>query len=128
MGVLGDPSLLTFLVAALLWVVVAWVPGALVLSALAPWSSFLQRLAAAPLVSIGVGFSVGAWVQRAGTRGAVDVVLGALVVASIVALVVVLRRRPHPGPRLRARCSTVPTRWSPRPSAWRCSSGSWPSP
>ena len=31
MGVLGDPSLLTFLVAALLWVVVAWVPGALVL-------------------------------------------------------------------------------------------------
>lgn len=101
MGVLGDPSLLTFLVAALLWVVVAWVPGALVLSALAPWSSFLQRLAAAPLVSIGVGFSVGAWVQRAGTGGAVDVVLGALVVASIVALVVVLRRRPHPGPRLR---------------------------
>lgn len=101
MGVLGAPSAASFLVAVGLWVLVAWVPGILVAGALSPRLTLLQRLAVAPLISLGVGFSAGAWAQRAGAGDAVDIVLVALVVATIAAAIVHVRRRSAPALRLR---------------------------
>ncbi len=101
MDVLGDPSALTFVVSAVLWVLVAWVPGTLVVSAVFPLSTLLQRLAVAPLVSIGVGFSAGSWAGVVGLGRPVDVVLVALASVTLVCAVVVVRRdSPVPG-RLR---------------------------
>ena len=94
---MGEPTAAAFAVAAVLWLVVAFVPGALVVAAVDPWRPALDRLAIAPLVSFGIGFPVAAWAGAVGIRGSVWWAPAALAVASIVASCVLLGRR-----RLRA--------------------------
>lgn len=92
MGVLGQPSLLGFILACALWLLLGVVPGLLVATWLAPVRSRLERLAVAPLISIALAFAPAAWLSALHVPQAAQ---AAWVVPGLVtvALLVVLGRR-----------------------------------
>jgi hypothetical protein len=91
-GALGQPSLLGFLLASVLWLLLGVVPGLLVATWLVPGRSRLERLAAAPLVSIALGFAPAAWLSALGVPQAAQAAW-VVPVAVSAALVVALGRR-----------------------------------
>lgn len=102
MGWMGEPSALTFVAAAVGWLVVGVLPGLLLVTALTPSRSLLDRLAVAPAVSIGVAYPAAAWANVVGVDRAVAVAAVSLVLASVGSGVVLLRRSRRHGLALRA--------------------------
>ena len=98
MGAMGDPSALTLVAAAVGWMVVGVVPGWMVASALAPHRSVLDRLVVAPAIAIGLAYSAAAWCNRLGVDSALQAAIGALALASVASVVVLLRRRRSAAP------------------------------
>lgn len=92
MGALGEPSLLGFVLAAALWVLLGVVPGLLIVTWLVPGRSRLERLAVAPLVSIALGFAPAAWLSALGVPQAWHAAWVVPLVVSVVLLVVLGRR------------------------------------
>lgn len=90
---MGEPTLAAFVVASVLWLVLAFVPGSLVVAAVDPWRPGLDRLAIAPLVSFGIGFPVAAWAGGVGLPGSVWWAPVSLAVVSVGSGAVLLRRR-----------------------------------
>lgn len=70
MGLLEQPSALALALAAVLWLVLGVLPGALLARALAPRTSRLVALAAAPAISVALGFAPAAWLSALGVPGA----------------------------------------------------------
>lgn len=93
MGALGQSSLLGFVLACALWLLLGVVPGLLVVTWLVPERSRLDRLAVAPLVSIAVGFAPAAWLSLLGVPHAWQAAWVVPSVVSLVLLVVLVRRR-----------------------------------
>ncbi len=105
MGALGEPSLLGFLLATVLWVLLGVLPGLLVVTWLVPGRSRLERLAVAPLVSIALGFAPAAWLSAVGVPQAWHAAWVAPLVVTVALLVVLGRRGALPA--LVERTSTV---------------------
>jgi hypothetical protein len=99
---MGEPTLAAFVIATSLWLVVAFVPGSLVVAVVDPWRPGLDRLAIAPLVSFGIGFPFSAWAGAIGVTGSVWWAPAALAVASIASGAVLLLRRRRRGAAGRA--------------------------
>jgi len=91
--------------AALLWVVIAMVPGFLAATALAPRTSLLEKWAVSPLVSLGVAFAAAAWVDRVRPGSGLAAAGWALLLITAVSGAVVLRRD--------RRIRLLPGRWRP---------------
>ncbi|HET7902615.1 MAG TPA: DUF6541 family protein, partial [Candidatus Nanopelagicales bacterium] len=89
---MGEPSALAFAVAALLWLLLGFVPGLLVGTVLTPDRSRLDRLAVAPLVSVALGFAPASWLSALGVPGAWHAAWIVPLVVSLVLLVVLARR------------------------------------
>ncbi len=99
---MGEPTAVTLAAAALGWLLLGVLPGWLVVSAVTPERSALDRLAVAPAVSLGLAYPAAAWANRLGIAVALPAALAALVLASTVSATVLLRRRRagEPGPLL----------------------------
>jgi hypothetical protein len=101
MGLLDAPSWAALALAAVGWVVVAGVPGALVVAVLDPWRPRAVRYAVAPLVSVAIAFAAASFLQVVGVGWSPWQTLGVLTVVSVVAggVLVARRRRSPSGPR-----------------------------
>jgi hypothetical protein len=97
-----EPGLGALLVALPLWLLVTSLPGFLIATALDPGRAVLERWAVAPAISVAVGFAAASVGGRLGGR-AVPAAATALALASLVSLLVVLRR-----PRIDRRPTVTP--------------------
>jgi len=89
---MGQPSAVAFGVAGLLWLLLCVLPGFLAVSALDPRRSALDRLAIAPLVSLGVGFAVAAWLGALHVPGSAWYAPASLGVVAVGSAIVIARR------------------------------------
>ena len=95
MGWLANGGLSAWIAAALLWPMVAMLPGYLTVSALQPRRAKLERWALAPLVSIAIAFVPAIWIDWLHPGWGL-VAAGAVLVLTTTAALVVLRRRGLP--------------------------------
>jgi hypothetical protein len=100
------PGATTWALALVLLSLLAWVPGALVVAALRPESSLLDRVAVAPAVSIGIAATVGSYVERLRHGTGLAAAGAALAVMGLAAVIPVARRGG-------LRAVLVPRRWRP---------------
>jgi len=102
-GLLANAGAGAWIAAWCLWPVVAMLPGYLVVSALQPRCSVLDRWAVAPLVSVAVAFVAAIWIDAVRPGSGLAGAAAALLLASVLAVVAVRRggRRVFP----------VPARW-----------------
>lgn len=107
MGVLGQPSLLAFVLACALWLLLGVVPGLLVATWLAPERSRLERLAVAPLVSIVLAFAPAAWLSTLRVPQAAQAAWVVPLVVSVVLLALLGRRGDLRGLVARSRTAAV---------------------
>jgi hypothetical protein len=91
-GMLREPSWAALALAGVGWVLLAFVPGALLVAALDPWRSWVARAAVAPLVSVAVAFGVASWLQVLGVGWSPWQTVGVLGAVSVGSAAVLLRR------------------------------------
>ncbi len=101
MGAWGEPSFGADALAGMLWLLLGVVSGWLIIGALDPARSRLDRWAEAPLVSVAVAFVTASWTQVWGLREPVWVVVSALGLASVGSVFVLVRRRERQSPWVR---------------------------
>lgn len=107
MGALGQPSLLGFVLACALWLLLGVVPGVLVATWLAPDRSRLERVAVAPLISIALGFAPASWLSALGVPQARHAAWAVPLLVSTVLLVALGRRGDLRALAARSRTATL---------------------